>query len=104
MQCESASRLKFGKGKHHHLFDESNEVIRLIPYLGPELIAAILKRERTAAVDSRVDSESAAEKSLPARRSQSLVNGQAGDETLQHSVVRKTLHRLYSFWAEHIAR
>jgi hypothetical protein len=56
----------------HHV--ESNEVIGLIPYLGPELIAAILKRESTSAVDLQVDSKSATENSFPALRSQSAVN------------------------------
>jgi hypothetical protein len=41
---------------------ESTEVIDLMPYLGPEFIAAILKRENTAAVDLWADSESATEK------------------------------------------
>jgi hypothetical protein len=53
---------------------ESNEVIGLIPYLSPELIAAILKRESTSSVDLRADSKSAVENSIPALRSQSAVN------------------------------
>jgi hypothetical protein len=53
---------------------ESNEVIGLIPYLSPELIAAILKRESTSSVDSRADSKTAAENSFPALCSQSAVN------------------------------
>jgi hypothetical protein len=53
---------------------ESNEVIELIPYLSPELIAAILTRENTAAVDLHTDSKSAREDSLSAVRSQSAIN------------------------------
>jgi hypothetical protein len=53
---------------------ESNEVIGMIPYLSPELIAAILKLESTSAVDLHVDSRSAMENSFPALRSQSAVN------------------------------
>ena len=56
----------------HHV--ESNEVIGLIPYLSPELIAAILKLESTSAVDLQVDSKSALENSFPALRSQSAGN------------------------------
>jgi hypothetical protein len=56
----------------HHV--ESNEVIGLIPYLSPELIAAILKLESTSAVDLQVESKSALENSFPALRSQSAVN------------------------------
>ena len=56
----------------HHV--ESNEVIGLIPYLSPELIAAILKLESTSAVDLQVDSKSVLENSSPALRSQSAVN------------------------------
>jgi ubiquinone/menaquinone biosynthesis C-methylase UbiE len=40
-------------------------VISLIPYLGHEFIAAILKRESTAAIDLSADSESSTENSLP---------------------------------------
>jgi hypothetical protein len=57
--------------------DESYEVIGLIPYLGPELIAAILKRESIAAVDPQVDSKSVTETSPSALRSQSRVNERA---------------------------
>ena len=46
----------------------------MIPYLSPELIAAILKRESTSAVDVRANSESATENSFPALRSQPAVN------------------------------
>jgi len=53
---------------------ESNEVIGLIPYLSPELIAAILKRESTSAVDLQADSKSLREHSFPTLRSQSGVN------------------------------
>ena len=53
---------------------ESNEVIGLIPYLSPELIAAILKRESISAVDSQMDSKSSTEASFPALRSRSAVN------------------------------
>jgi hypothetical protein len=56
----------------HHV--ESNEVIGMIPYLSPELIAAILKLESTSAVDLQVDSKSATENSFPAPRSRSAVN------------------------------
>jgi hypothetical protein len=46
---------------------ESNEVIGLIPYLSPELIEAILKRESsTSAVDLQMDSKSSTEASFPA--------------------------------------
>ena len=45
---------------------ESNEVIGLIPYLSPELIAAILKRESISAVDLQMDSKSSTEASFPA--------------------------------------
>ena len=48
---------------------ESNEVIGLIPYLSPELIAAILKRESLSAVDLQMDSKSSTEASFPALRS-----------------------------------
>jgi hypothetical protein len=54
---------------------ESTEVIGLMPYLGPEFIAAILKRESTAAVDVRLDSKSATKTSLSALRFQSVVDG-----------------------------
>jgi hypothetical protein len=53
---------------------ESNEVIALIPYLSPELIAAILQRESMSSVDLEADSKSATENSFPAPRSQSPVN------------------------------
>jgi hypothetical protein len=53
---------------------ESNEVIALIPYLSPELIAAILQRESISAIDVQADSKSATEKSFPAPRSRSAVN------------------------------
>lgn len=53
---------------------ESKEVIGLIPYLGPELIAAILNCESTSTIDLRADSKSAAENSSSALRSQSAVN------------------------------
>jgi hypothetical protein len=53
---------------------ESNEVIGLIPYLSPELIAAILKRQSLSSVDLQADSKSAAENSFSALRSQSAVN------------------------------
>jgi hypothetical protein len=43
---------------------ESNEVIGLIPYLSPELIAAILKRESISAVDLQMDSKSSTEDSF----------------------------------------
>jgi hypothetical protein len=56
----------------HHV--DSNEVIGLIPYLSPELIAAILKRESVSAVDLQMDSKSSTEASFPALRSQSAVN------------------------------
>jgi hypothetical protein len=55
----------------HHV--ESNEVIDLIPYLGPELIAAILERESTSAVDLQADSKPATKNSIPAPRSQSAI-------------------------------
>jgi hypothetical protein len=53
---------------------ESNEVIGLIPYLSPELIAAILKRESISAVDLQMDSKSSTEDSFPTLRSRSAVN------------------------------
>jgi hypothetical protein len=56
----------------HHV--ESNEDIGLIPYLSPELIAAILKLKSISAVDLHADSKSAMEDSLPAQHSQSAVN------------------------------
>jgi sensor domain CHASE-containing protein len=59
----------------HHV--ESNEVIGFIPYLSPELIAAILKLENISAVDLQADSKSATENSFPASRSQSPVNEKA---------------------------
>jgi hypothetical protein len=46
----------------------------MIPYLSPELIAAILKLDSTSAVDLQVDSKPAMENSFPALRSQSAVN------------------------------
>jgi hypothetical protein len=46
----------------------------MIPYLSPELIAAILKLESTSAVDLQVDSKSATENSSLGLRSQSAVN------------------------------
>jgi hypothetical protein len=49
----------------------------LIPYIGPEFIAAILGREINAAPDLSPDSKSATENSLPARCSQSAVNEEA---------------------------
>ena len=81
---------------------ESHEVIGLIPYLGPEFVTAILKRENISAVDLRADSKSVMETSPSTLRSQSRVNGRAGDDPPQHSMVRKTWHRLCSFWMEHI--
>jgi hypothetical protein len=45
---------------------KSNEVIVLIPYIGPELIATILGRESSDVLDLRMDSKSAIENSLPA--------------------------------------
>jgi hypothetical protein len=49
----------------------------MIPYIGPEFIAAILGREINAARDLPPDSKSATENSLPARCSQSAVNEEA---------------------------
>jgi hypothetical protein len=46
----------------------------MIPYLSPELIAAILKVESTSAVDLQKDSKSATENSFPALRFRSAVN------------------------------
>jgi hypothetical protein len=54
--------------------DESNEVIGLFPYLGPELIEAILKREGIFLSDLQEDSESATDHSYPTLRFQSAVN------------------------------
>jgi hypothetical protein len=54
--------------------DESNEVIGLFPYLGHELIEAILKRETISAVDFQEDSESATENMFPRLRIHSAVN------------------------------
>jgi hypothetical protein len=69
---------------HHRMLGEThlppsimanrNEVVGLIPYLGPELIAAIMKCEGTSDVDLQADSKSAVKDSLPALRSQSAVN------------------------------
>jgi hypothetical protein len=59
---------------------DSNEVNVLIPYLGPELIAAMLKSENTVALDLRPDSKSATKDSLVALRSQSAVNDKPGND------------------------
>ena len=53
---------------------ESMEVIDLIPYLSPELIAAILNHESLSSVDLQADSKSVAKNSFSALRSQSAVN------------------------------
>jgi hypothetical protein len=46
----------------------------MYPYLGPDLIAAIVRRESTSAVDLQADSKSVVENSLAALCSESAVS------------------------------
>ena len=75
---------------------ESNEVIGLIPYLGPELIAAILKRDSASAVDLQADSKSTTENSFPALRSQSAVNEEPVRIPLRQKVSWLRCSRLFA--------
>jgi hypothetical protein len=72
------------------------ELIALFPYLGPELIAAILKRESTSAVDLRKDSKSVTENSFPAIRSQSAVNEKPALVSFRRKASWLRCHRLFA--------
>ena len=74
----------------------------LIPHLGPEFVEAILQRESNVPVDLQPDSKSITETSPTALCSQSRISGRTGDGSHQHSIVRKTWHRICSFWMKHI--
>jgi hypothetical protein len=76
---------------------ESKEVIGLIPYLSPEFIAAMLKREGTSSVDLRADSKSAAENSFPAPRSQSVVDEKPVRVPLRPKASWLRCSRLFAF-------
>lgn len=78
----------------HHV--ESHEVIGLIFYLSPELIAALLKRESPSAVDSQADSKSATKNSFPALRSQSAVDKKAVRAPSQRKASSLRCSRLFA--------
>jgi hypothetical protein len=75
---------------------ESKEVNVLIPYLGPELIAAILNRESAAALDLGTDSKSATKNSLLALRSQSTINDKPVHIPLRRKAFRLRWSRLFT--------
>ena len=76
--------------------DGSNEVIGLFPYLGHELIEAILKRETISAVDLQEDSESATENVFPRLRIQSAVNEKPVRALSGRKVARSRCTRLFA--------
>ena len=82
--------------------DYSYEVIGVIPHLGPDFVAAILKPESNTAVDLQADSKSVTKTSSSAQGSQSRVDERTEDTSHQDSMVRKTWRRVCSFWAQHV--
>jgi hypothetical protein len=91
--------LRYGveEGRHRLMHGvDPNEVNVLIPYLGPEFIAAILKRKNTVALDLRTDSKSATKNSLLALRSQSAVNDKPVHVPLRRKASRLRCSRLFA--------
>jgi hypothetical protein len=86
----------------HHV--ESNEVIDLIPYLGPELIAAILERESTSAVDLQANSKLATENSLRAVRSRSVVKKKPARVPFRRKASWLRCSRLFAIVGRLVAR
>jgi hypothetical protein len=74
------------------------EVNVLIPYIGPEFVAALLehKNTATAAIDLRTDSKVPSENSLPAPRSKSAVNEKVVHLPLRREASRLRFSRLFA--------